>query len=386
MSESAKAKGELQKTKAELTEDEKMLVEVTATFNTKKSMYETNQKTRADEIAAITKAIDLISSPAVSGASFTQVSLLQTQSTSRRVVARQRVSRFLEQKAQLLSSKTLQSFASVVSGSPFAKVVDLIKDLIAKLKEEAASEAEHNEWCKKQLKANKLTRGKQGSKAEKLDAQIEGLKSDIDSKADAIATISAELASLSAAMTKATDIRTEEKKQNTGTIKDAEAGAEATGQALIVLRKFYNSQSFIQQAPDMEKYSGQQGSSKSVIGMLEVIESDFLKLKAETAADEGQAAKEYDKFMSEAKKNKGEKEDKRKKLSKDKDKATLEKSEASKDYKLTKEKLQAANKYFAYLKPTCVEIHVSFGERAQKRKEEIKALKEAYGILDSKGD
>merc|ERR1719506_3059778 len=95
MSESAKAKGELQKTKAELTEDEKMLVEVKSTFNTKKSMYKTNQKTRADEIAAITKAIDLISSPAVSGASFTQVSLLQTQSTSRRVVARQRVSRFL---------------------------------------------------------------------------------------------------------------------------------------------------------------------------------------------------------------------------------------------------------------------------------------------------
>ena len=43
------------------------------------------------------------------------------------------------------------------------------------------------------------------------------------------------------------------------------------------------------------------------VGMLEVIESDFLRLKAETGADEAQAAKEYDAFMKEATTNKGEK-------------------------------------------------------------------------------
>jgi hypothetical protein len=291
MSDSAKAKGELSKTKAELTADEKMLVEVTATFRTKKSMFETNQKTRKDELGAITKAIELICSPQVAESysenmKFAQVSLLQTQSSSRRVAARHRVSRFLEQRAQLLSSTTLHTFATEVAASPFAKVVGLIKGLIAKLKEEAAAEAKHNEFCEKELKANKLTRQKEGSKADKLEAQIEGLESDIDSKAKAISTITAELAALSKAMTKATDIRTEEKKRNADTIKDATVGAEATKRALTLLRKFYSSQAFIQQEPDMDKYSGQQGSSKGVIGMLEVIESDFLKLKAETSADE----------------------------------------------------------------------------------------------------
>merc|ERR1719316_253421 len=64
--DSAKAKGELVKTKEELEEDKKMLVEVKSTFATKKSMFEGNQKTRTEELAAIAKAIEIISSPQVS--------------------------------------------------------------------------------------------------------------------------------------------------------------------------------------------------------------------------------------------------------------------------------------------------------------------------------
>merc|ERR1719160_10230 len=355
--ESAKAKGELVKTKTELEEDEKMLVEVQSTFATKKAMFETNQKTRTDELAAISKAIEIISSPEVSG-SFSQVnsakatSLLQTQSSKRRVVMRHRVSRLLEQRAELLSSDTLRSFANEVAGSPFVKVVGMIKELIAKLK---------------------------------LEASLEKLAGQIDTMAKEIATLLAEQSALTKAQQKATAIREEEKATNADTVRDAVAGAEATKQALTVLKKFYSAQAFVQQAPEMEKYSGQQGSSKGVIGMLEVIESDFLRLKAETAADESQAAKEYDKFMGEATKNKKEKHDKETKLKLDKDKAENEASKQSKDLELTEEKLGKANKYHDTLKPTCVEIHVDFEERAARRKEEIKALKDAYGILDSKG-
>merc|ERR1719498_384016 len=107
-----------------------------------------------------------------------------------------------------------------------------------------------------------------------------------------IATLISQQAALTTAQKKATDMRTEEKATNAKTTQDAVAGAEATKQALSVLKKFYSAQAFIQQVPDMEKYGGQQGSSKGVMGMLEIIESDFLRLKAETAADEQQAQKE----------------------------------------------------------------------------------------------
>jgi len=390
--ESAKAKGELIKTKAELTEDEKMQVEIQSTYQTKKDLFEGNQKTRKEEIEAMSKAIDIISSPEIS-ASYSEniklnqvTSLLQTQSSKRRVVARQRVSRFLEQRAQLLSSKTLAKFADEVAASPFAKVIGLIKGLISKLKEEAAAEAEHKQWCDDELKANKLTRDKEGTKADKLEASIEKLSGQIDTMAKEISTLLSEQADLTEAMSKATSIRSEEKEKNEETLKEADAGAEATKKAMTILKEFYSSQSFLQQVPEMEKYSGQQGGSKGIIGMLEVIESDFRRLAAETGADEKLAVSEYNKFMSEAQKNRDGKHEKTVKLKLDKDKAEFDKSQSSKDLRMTKDKLLAAEKYYDTLKPTCTEIHVSFAERAQKRQEEIQALKEAYGILDGKSD
>lgn len=387
--ESAKAKGDLQKTKDELSEDEKMLVEVTATFRTKQAMFAGNQKTRKDELTAIGKAIEIISSPDVS---LTQrqpqqaPSLLQTQSSQRRVAVKTKVANLLEQRAELLSSSTLKSFVSELAGSPFAKVTGLIKGLIAKLKEEASAEAEHKKWCDDQLKTNKLKRNKQGTQADKLDASLEKLAGEIDTMGKEIASLSAEQSALTKAQSKATEIRMEEKTSNAKTVKDAVAGAAAVKQALTVLKKFYSAQALLQQAPDMEKFGGQQGAGKGVMGMLEVIESDFLRLKAETGADEAQAAKEYDAFMKEATTNKGEKKTKETKLRLDKDKAENQVTIQNKDLKLTNTKLAKANKYFETLKPTCMEIHVSFEERAARRKEEINALKEAYGILDNKSD
>merc|ERR1719388_388862 len=61
--DSAEAKGKLADTKAELEEAEKYLADLEATFKAKTSAYEANQKVRAEEIEAIAKAIEIISSP-----------------------------------------------------------------------------------------------------------------------------------------------------------------------------------------------------------------------------------------------------------------------------------------------------------------------------------
>jgi len=392
--ESARAQGELQNTKDELAADEKMRVEVIATFNTKKSMFQTNQKTRKDEIIAISKAIEIISSPDVSMLAVHSknthlaqaTSLLQTQSTNRRIAVKQRVSRLLSKRAELLSSSTLKLLASEVAGSPFTKVVGLIKTLISKLKEEASAEEDHKSWCDDQLKKNKITREQKGTKNEKLEASLEKLAGEIDTMGKEIATLIAEQSALTSAQSKARDLRNEEKARNAATVKDATAGASATKTALVVLRKFYSAQSFLQngQAPDMDKFGGQKGAGQGVMGMLEVIESDFVRLRAETSADEGQAVKEYNKFMGEATKNKSEKHAKEVKLKLNKDKSENDQNMQNKDLKFTKEKLGKANKYFEILKPTCLEVNVSSEERAAKRKEEIQALKDAYGVLDEK--
>merc|ERR1719460_2618675 len=108
-------------------------------------------------------------------------------------------------------------------------------------------------------------------------------------------------------------------------MKDASAGEAATKAALTVLRDFYASQgSFVQQAPEMAAYKGMSSAKGGVVGMLEVIVSDFARLHADTKASETAAAQEYDAFMNDAKASKKSKHDLEVKTSLKKDQTDFE--------------------------------------------------------------
>jgi len=274
----------------------------------------------------------------------------------------------------------------------------MIEVLLERLKAEAAAEAEHKAWCDEQLKENKLRREKKTAVVEKLMAEITELGSQIETMGAKIETLVKEQADLTRAMEEATKQRTKEKAENMEAIADAQAGTVAVKQALVVLREFYSSQASLMQQqpgkyenqaadyeiPEMAEYKGMQGRKGGVIGMLEVIQTDFMRLEAETKAAEAQAQREYDQFMNDSEAAKLAKHNEEVKLRLEKDQAEFEKGQKEKDLEWQQEQLAQANKYFEYLKPNCVTIHVSYEERVARREEEIAALKEAYAILDSK--
>merc|ERR1719498_1323001 len=159
--QNGKAQGDLATTKASKAADEKTLAEMTSTHEQKTEVFKANQEVRKQELAALNKAIEIISSPNVADSYAGHINLvqkpsfLQTQSTSQRVSAKNRAAQLLKKRALALNSKTLSTLATEISANPFAKVVDMIKTLLAKLKEEAAAEADHKAWCDKELKDNK---------------------------------------------------------------------------------------------------------------------------------------------------------------------------------------------------------------------------------------
>jgi len=399
---SAKAKGELVQTKAGLAESQKFLADTKATFAAKSATFVANQQVRKDELTAISKALDIISSPSVaesyaghvklaqlspSTGAFT--SLLQTRNSKQRTAVRQHAAEYLTKTAARLSSKALANLAAQVSANPFAKVVAMIDGLLARLKEEAAAEAEHKNWCDQQMKNNKLKREKKTARVAGLIAQIEEITGQIEGMGKQIQTLAEEQAELTKAMGEATEQRTKENAQNLATIADAKAGSTAVKQALEILRQFYSSQASLlqsgeHQVPELAEYRGMQGNKGGIVGMLEVIDTDFMRLEAETTAAETESAKQYGAFMGDAKADKLQKHNREYKLSLDKDQAEFEKSRLKKDLVANEDELQKANTYFEHLKPNCLQIHVSYEERAARRKEEIAALKEAYGILNSK--
>merc|ERR1719471_1460263 len=63
----ADAEGDLKDTTTTMEEDKKYLADLTATCEQKASDFESRQQLRADEIVAIEKAIEIISSGAVAG-------------------------------------------------------------------------------------------------------------------------------------------------------------------------------------------------------------------------------------------------------------------------------------------------------------------------------
>ena len=121
--------------------------------------------------------------------------------------------------------------------------------------------------------------------------------------------------------------------------------------------------------------------SGGVVGLLEVIESDFKRLEAETKAAEETAAKEYDEFMADSKADKEAKEtDVEHKTFKKQD---LEQEHVSttEDLLYTKKELTASLAYYDKLKPSCINADVSYEDRVAQRKEELESLQNALKIL-----
>merc|ERR1719265_2500737 len=189
----------------------------------------------------------------------------------------------------------------------------MIKDLIVRLMEEANEEAEHKGWCDTELSTNEQTRKEKTEEVEMLHAEIDGLTASLAQLGEDIGSLSKQLSELDSAMSKATSMRQEEKAENTVTVKDAQDAQTAVAQALVVLKEFYakagEATALIQRQPESfdAPYKGMGAESGGVIGMLEVIESDFARLEAETSASEATAQKEYDQLMSTSKEDKAAK-------------------------------------------------------------------------------
>merc|ERR1719181_2527567 len=392
----ATAEGDLAETTATRDADSKYLKDLTATCQEKADAFESRQKLRAEEIEAIEKAIEIISDASVSGAadkhlpalmqksSFAQLRVDTSSSTQQRAAA------FLQRQAQQSSSRVLAALAVRVSDDPFVKVKKMIKDMIVKLTEEAAEEAEHKAWCDSELSTNEQTRKQKTAEAETLHAEIDELEASIAKLTEDMSDASTAIAELDAAMAKATELRTAEKEKNTETIADAKAAAAAVEKALGVLKDFYakaaEATAFVQQKqkqPEIfdEEYKGMGSSSGGVVGMLEVILSDFTRLDAETTSAEETAQKEYDEFMTDSKDDKAQK-------TSDIERKTGEKQDQSQtlsvkkgDLEGTQEELDAALAYFDKLKPTCVNTGMSYEDRVARRKEEVESLQQALKIL-----
>jgi chromosome segregation ATPase len=381
----AAAEGDLGITSKDLSGDITALGDLHHDCMTKAEDFEAETKSRGEEIAALTKASEVITE-ATGGAEAQSYSLLQVNSglSSRTSLAQFEAMRFVRDLARKTHSKELAMLATRMSsvahaGSAsqediFGKVKGLVRDMIEKLEAEAEADATEKGFCDKELAETNAKKDEKTTKIEKLSTKIDQMSARSAQLKEEVAALEKALSSLASTQAEMDKMRSEENAAYKTNRAEMEKGLDGVKLALKVLNEYY--------AKEDKAHSSADGAGSGIIGLLEVCESDFSKGLAEIISTEETAVSAYE---TETKENEIEKSTKEQDVKyKSKESTDLDKAvaETSNDKSSVQAELDAVMKYLKGIEDRCIAKAETHEERAARFKAEIEGLKQALQILN----
>jgi len=385
------AEGTLATTAKELASDVATAADLKQDCAQKAEDYQAAKRSRAEELKALADAKQAISEK-TGGADSIQYGLSQTsflQFTARsklfsgadlakleavrlvRELAKNQHSTALAQLAQRMA--VAMRFSAEAGEDPFAKVKGLITDMIAKLEAEAGADATHKAYCDKEMSETKAKQDDKTAMVEKLSTRIEQMTAASAKLKEQVAALQAGLADLAKAQGEMDEMRKKENDAFVNSKADMEEGIQGVQLALKILREYYAKQD--------KAHAEAEGAASSIVGLLEVVESDFSRTVAELTTTEQAAKNEYD---QQTKDNEIERTAKEQDVKyKGKEATDLDKAvkEATSDRSGIQTELDAVTEYAAKLKEICVAKPETYAERDARRQAEIAGLKQALEIL-----
>ena len=388
------AEGDLSSTQKGLKEDEASLHDLQENCMVKATAYDVEKQERAEEIKALETATQILQEK-TGAASARTYSFLQEKSTiraaSKAAETKNRVLAFVQKLANedgtealaqlLVRIKTTMGQAELDGDDPFAKVKGLIQDMIEKLVADAQKEASHKAFCDEEMSETKAKKEDKEDELDTLGTKIDQATAKIAKLKEEVATLEAELAEIARVQMEADKLRTNEKAAWGAAKSDFSQGLEGVRMALDVLRDYYASDdAFLQQPTGHSKATG---ASTGIIGMLEVIESDFSKMLAEGQATEDQAQKEYDTLSKDNEVATATKTTEAEYKTKDSKETAARLAGLQDDKGVAAKEYSAIMEYWEKLQPMCVAKPEPYAERKKRREAEIAGLKEALQILEN---
>jgi len=381
------AEGDLAVTTKDLNEDTTTLSTLHQDCMTGAEDFQSATKSRGEELKALATAQKVLKE-ALGGAAAQTYSFVQLHSVSSlatgtdlanfeavrfiRDLARKENSVELAQLASRISSA--MRFSSAAGSDPFAKVKGLISDMITKLEGDAQGDASHKEYCDKETSEATAKKNEKKALIDKLSTSIDSKNAKSAKLKEEVATLNNQLAQLASSQAEMDKIRAEEKGLYNKNHAEMKQGIDGVQKALSVLRDYY--------AADGGSHNAAGGAGSGIIGMLEVVESDFSKGLAEMEVSESTAAADYDKVSKQnelARTMKGQDSKYKVKESAGLDKAV---SETSSDLESTQAELNAIMEQLDKLAKMCVAKAEPYAERKARREAEMAGLKEALSILE----
>jgi len=428
--EIAQAREDLVDAEALLKDDQQYLKDLTERCEQRAHAYDQRSSMRGQELTALTKALDILENKVLNkDEAANERALLQTPKDAPKEpkkpvsflqqaqTARAKMTNLLQKSRESsdsedrktkalsmiatagtkLKSTVLMSLAMKAKADPFLKVKELIQKLIERLISEATAEATKKGFCDLELSKAEKNRNHRFADVKRLSAELASLNAKKDALEEELEELATSLKELNAALEEATKLRADSKAENMQTLKDAKAGLAATSEALLILKVFYKQSAkakvLLQASPIEEDdtgaesgaYKGNQDSAKAILGLLEVIVSDFQRTVTNTQAQEDQEQAEFIKFDRTSKADIGGKETKTELDEQDLAATETSITEKMKDLQTNQDLVDKALEELEELKPMCIDTGMSYEERVEKREEEIEALKGALCQLDPEG-
>jgi len=380
----AVAEGDLAVTTKDLDEDTTTLSTLHQDCMTGAEDFQAETKSRGEELKALATARKVLEE-ALGGAAAQTYSFIQRSSLSTgadlanfeavrfvRDLARKENSVDLAQLASRMASA--MRFATAGGADPFAKVKGLITDMISRLESDAQSDASHKAYCDKETSESNAKKTETTALIDKLSTSIDSMNAKSAKLKEEVAALQKQLAQLASSQAEMDKIRSEEKALYTKNSAEMKQGISGVQKALSVLKDYY--------ASEGKSHSAADGAGSGIIGMLEVVESDFSKGLTEMEVAESTAAADYDKV---SKQNELARTMKSQDVKyKTKEAAQLDKSvsETSSDLQGAQSELDAIVEYLGKLANMCVAKAEPYAEKKARRESEIAGLKEALSILE----
>lgn len=318
---------------------------------------------------------------------------------------RQAIAALLRNKGAKLKSSMLSALASEVSEvkeDVFAKIKTMIQNLIDELLKEAASETDSKGLCDKELSDATQKRDYAANEVAELNAEMAELAATKNSLSATIATLTAEKTDLEKKQSDAEKLRAKEKADSQAAIEEATAGMQGVSEAIDLLDKWYKTNakntvniSFVQgaqpDAPDAgfesgEAYTGAFGDAGGIIGMMEVIKSDFQRTITETQKSEAIAEQEHYEFMTETSASLAEKTTALTESNSQLDDASEAYTTAEGSLSSQMTIMTSEVEVLISHKARCIDTGMSYNDRVGRREDEIASLKQALCILNAYKD
>jgi chromosome segregation ATPase len=296
-------------------------------------------------------------------------------------LAREQHSAALNQLASRIQA--VMRYGAAAGSDPFAKIKGLIADMIAKLESEASSEATEKAYCDDELSKTNAKKSELDTEIAKLTTKIDRASAHSSALKGEVAGLQAELSTMEKEQADNTKWREDEHAEYLVAKADLEQGLSGVRRALEVLRSYYGGAAFVQQPAKPEIHDQATGAGQSIVGVLEVVESDFADNLAKVETEESDSQSTYETLTQDYKLSKAQKDQDVKYKTQEFTGLDKSISDLSSDRATANEEVSAVNEYLSKLKDRCIAKPETYEERKNRRDAEINGLKEALNILEN---